>query len=68
MALEQSANCYSKAKMGGTIGVARKEVAHMQWLLTVHERGVITGKSSSSSFITLPCPMDIMQRCTGRCE
>ena len=47
MTLDQFANCHSKAKMGGTIGLEKKEVAHMQWSLTVHERGVITEKTCS---------------------
>ena len=47
MALEQYANCHSKAKMGGTIGVTKKEEAYKQWSRTVYERGAITEKTCS---------------------
>ena len=43
MALEQSANCHSKSKVGGTIGITKKTVA--QWWITAHERAAICDRT-----------------------
>lgn len=46
MALEQSANCHSKSKMGGTVGLTQKQETNDRWWYTVHDRGAIADKTS----------------------